>query len=122
MRPALPAPGIQRPSVSVAAADDRKGPGYRVSLYPTSVPSSKAVQVARPLPEAPAGSASAASMVPCRDVGYRETPDVDLKPATLPASWSAIQVAALRQELRAAEKTVEELKRMLRAAEAAVQT
>lgn len=62
--------------------------------------SSSTVHDARQQPGVTAGSALAASA-----------------PAALSASWSANQVAALRQELRAAEKTVEELKRMLREAE-----
>lgn len=42
--------------------------------------------------------------------------------SALPASWTANQIAALRQELRAAEITVEGLKIMLRDAEGAVQS
>lgn len=94
-----PVPDIERPLVTAVPADSTKG-------------SSRS--------EGAAGPAPSVNVQPSEEPGFRQTLDVCPIPATLPASWSVNQVAALRQELRAAEKTVEELKHLLREAEAAM--
>ena len=100
IRQALP------PSYSALAADRHYS---SVAVIPSCdrQNSSRSAPVARQTPPPPTG-------VPGDDISQGQ--------GALPSSWTANQIAALRQELKAAESTVEGLKFMLRDAEAAVQS